>query len=126
MASRGGRGGGGMRGGPMGGGMRGGPGKPTYMPDLLNVSNVHANCYLLIYVVLSVSYITANLYCICLKEHETCASTDAVQICGSIWNAQYVVQVNHIFIFFPKKVVCFFNSPTPRTIVCCKVYTPYH
>ena len=43
MASRGGRGGGGMRGGPMGGGMRGGPGKPTYMPDLLNVSNVHAN-----------------------------------------------------------------------------------
>ena len=52
MASRGGRGGGGMRGGPMGGGMRGGPGKPTLMPDLLNVSNVHANCYLLIYVVL--------------------------------------------------------------------------
>ena len=26
--------------------------------------------------------ITANLYCICLSEHETCAYADAVQICG--------------------------------------------
>ena len=84
MASRGGRGGGGMRGGPMGGGMRGGPGKPTYMPDLLNVSNVHANCYLLIYVVLSVSYITANLYCICLSTSFMLTESDAVQICGNI------------------------------------------
>ena len=28
--------------------------------------------------------ITANLYCICLSEHETCAYADAVQMCGHI------------------------------------------
>ena len=31
--------------------------------------------------------ITANLYCISLSEHETCAYTDAVQICDNIGNA---------------------------------------
>ena len=35
-------------------------------------------------------YITANLYCICLSEYETCAKADAVQICGNIWNAQHI------------------------------------
>ena len=29
-------------------------------------------------------FITANLYCICLSEHEACASADAIHICGSI------------------------------------------
>ena len=29
-------------------------------------------------------YITANLYCISLSEHETCAQGDAVQINGNI------------------------------------------
>ena len=33
-------------------------------------------------------YITANLYCICLSEHETWTQADAVQIFGNIWNAQ--------------------------------------
>ena len=28
--------------------------------------------------------IIANLYCICLSEHETCAYADAVHICGNI------------------------------------------
>ena len=28
--------------------------------------------------------ITANLSCICLSEHETCAYADAVQMCGHI------------------------------------------
>ena len=28
-------------------------------------------------------YITANLYRICLSDHETCAWADAVQICGN-------------------------------------------
>ena len=28
--------------------------------------------------------ITANLYCICLSEHETCTYADGVQICGNI------------------------------------------
>ena len=28
--------------------------------------------------------ITANLYCICLSEHETCAYADAVPICSNI------------------------------------------
>ena len=37
--------------------------------------------------ILSVPKFTANLYCICLSEHETCAYADAVQICGNIWNA---------------------------------------
>ena len=36
---------------------------------------------------LGVSYVTANLYCICLSEHETCPYVDAVQLCGNIWNA---------------------------------------
>ena len=35
--------------------------------------------------------ITANLYCICLSEHETYAYTDAVNIYGNICNAQYVL-----------------------------------
>ena len=30
--------------------------------------------------------ITANLFCICLSEHETCAYANAVQICGNIGN----------------------------------------
>ena len=29
-------------------------------------------------------YSTANMYCICLSEHEQCAYADAVQICGDI------------------------------------------
>ena len=29
-------------------------------------------------------YIIANLYCIYLREHETCVQADAVQICGNI------------------------------------------
>ena len=28
--------------------------------------------------------ITANLYCICLSEHEMCTHANAVQICGNI------------------------------------------
>ena len=28
--------------------------------------------------------ITANLYCICLSEHKTCAYADEVDICGNI------------------------------------------
>ena len=31
--------------------------------------------------------ITANLYGICLSEHETCPYADAVEIGGNIWNA---------------------------------------
>ena len=34
--------------------------------------------------VLSVPKFTANLYCICLSEHETCAEADAAQICGNL------------------------------------------
>ena len=29
----------------------------------------------------------ANLYCICINEHETCAYADAVHICDNIFNA---------------------------------------
>ena len=34
-------------------------------------------------------YIIANLYRICLSEHEPWALVDAVQICGNVANAQY-------------------------------------
>ena len=45
-------------------------------------------------------YLTANLYCICLIEHETCA----VQICGKIWNAQYVYNLRSGFAFLSVKL----------------------
>ena len=42
--------------------------------------------------------ITANLYFICLSEHETCAYADAVQICGNIRSTQYNVNVHGTYV----------------------------
>ena len=71
--------------------------RKIYIVTILKLLHVHILCpvlykptFLQQKYILGVPKFTVNLYCICLSEHETCAYADTVQICGIIWNAQYV------------------------------------
>ena len=43
--------------------------------------------------VLSVPKFSANMYCICLSIPQIYTSADAVQICGKLWDTQYIAVV---------------------------------
>ena len=57
-------------------------------------------------ILLSVSYITANMYCICLSTCFMYASADPVQICGNIRSTLHILSAlySYYFLYSPGKI----------------------